>query len=235
MNVRSVWLLAGVMLAAVAVVGCQHASAPGARLIGPTWYLQSWTTQHRAPVLPDTDSPPRLVFDSATAARTDDPINTTTWMVTLGPGTLRGVEGLSTAVAETTQSQAADEAIRAVLSSRATWRTAGAGLVVQAPDGSSLTFTSNAAVALGLGAADLGLVARAYQPYAISGTVTLTFDTGSPVITQTLGRDGMRFPRLKPGTYRVTGTVTGGTCTPGYITLTGGQTIRHDVPCLMAH
>ena len=242
-----------VVVSVVAVAGCHHATpqtsaaashdssrppAAGedvARLVGPTWYLQSWTTHSNARVLPDTDSPPRLVFDSRTAARTDDPTNTTTWTVTLRPGTLRAVEGPTTAVAENLATQAAAAAIRAVLTGPATWSTAGTDLTMQATNGSTATFTSDTSTALALGGAYLRVVARAYQPYAIAGRITLTAATGGPVITHAVGTDGLRFPRLAPGTYRVTAAVPGGSCTPGNVTITGGQTVYHNVACLLKH
>jgi hypothetical protein len=54
-------------------------------------------------------------------------------------------------------------------------------------------------------------------------------------VTHAVGVDGMRFGRLRPGVYRLTGTVRGGTCTPGHVTVSGGETTYRDVACLLAH
>jgi hypothetical protein len=40
---------------------------------------------------------------------------------------------------------------------------------------------------------------------------------------------------LTPGTYRLTATVHSGTCTLGHLTITGGETVYHDLPCLLHH
>jgi hypothetical protein len=184
-------------------------------------------------VLPDTTRPPTLVFDSATAAHSDDPTNTTTWTIRLGRATLTGIEGPTTAVAEDQPTQAAAAATRGLLTSSATWRINGPQLLVQGTTGASLTYTKDATAALALGGVDVRLLARGYQPYPIPGSVVLTLADRSPSVTRRVSVDVLRIPRLAPGLYRVSATVTAGSCTPRTVKVTGGDTASLDVACLL--
>jgi META domain len=116
-----------------------------AELIGPTWYLASWTTSNGTVVRPATDRPPTLVFDSQTAAHSDDTANTTAWTVRLSKGIVLGVEGPTTAVSESEQSQAAGEALSAVLAGAATWQIRGSELVIRRASGRTVTYARTVA------------------------------------------------------------------------------------------
>ncbi|MDX6228384.1 MAG: hypothetical protein QOI76_1774, partial [Frankiales bacterium] len=113
-----------------------------ADLIGPTWYLTSWTTSHGLTVLPDTDRPPTLVFDSRTAAHSDDPTNTASWAVRLGKGTLTGVERTTTALPQDAQTRAVNAAVTEVLSGNATWQIVGPTLTIRKAPGQSLRYST---------------------------------------------------------------------------------------------
>jgi hypothetical protein len=149
--------VAGVTLVLVAVLGVGYlALSPsssnnvgGAKpvtdvsaLVGPTWRLTSWTGADGKVVLATTDRPPTLVFDSTTAAHSDDSANTTTWIVRLHKGTLVGVEGPTTTASETRPSQAAYAAVAAVLDGTASWHITGSTLVIRTGSGASVTYSS---------------------------------------------------------------------------------------------
>jgi hypothetical protein len=195
---------------------------------------ESWTTTagHRA--LPGTERPPTLVFDSLTAAHTDDPTNTTTWSMRLSTGGIAGTEGPTTAVSEDPPTQAAYAAVTAVLASHARWRLNGDTLVITGARRSSLSYTKNTARALALGTADVAIYARGYQPYPIAGTVSFRAPDQS-VISRRVGEKGARLLRLVPARYKVTAVVKGGTCKPTSVMARGGEGSRLAVACLLGN
>ena len=112
-----------------------------AHLVGPTWYLVSWTTAGGAMVKPSTDTPPTLIFDSQTAAHSDDTVNTTTWTVGLRKGTAFGVEGPTTEASEIASSLPVESAVTAVLAGESSWRITGSELVIRGVSGRSVTYS----------------------------------------------------------------------------------------------
>ena len=153
-----------------------------ADLVGPTWRLVSWTTAEGATVRPTTDRPPTLVFDSQTTAHSDDPVNTTSWTVRLGKGTVSGDEGTTTLVAEPPSAWAANQALTAVLSGRASWQITGDQLVLRQADARRSVTYSRARVASPPSASAIGGLT---DPVWYLTSWTVAGATGRPVTDQT--------------------------------------------------
>lgn len=222
-------LLVGSLLLAAEKRDSERLRLHGVALTGRTWYLTSVSRLGRTWV-PQAVS--TLRFASDHSAVTFDGANDTNWAVHFGGGALRAsVHGERGTVGGTLVSYEVGQAVETVFKGHTTLSLVGDSLSVASSRG-TLRYATVAPTLAPTGTVTIGAQeTMAGTTRAVPATLSAHDADGLQLWQWAAPAAGATLSGLATGTYAVTATTNGATCSPTTVSVISGQTVNAAVLC----